>query len=308
MIGGALRVKRVLSDPEVHGILTKAGDYEGAKAETHHLADKKTAMDSIPPELKQFVRSRLHRLAMDRKPGWTVPRMARKPGWTVPRFRSPLIVQLAMDKALAMDRSSWKPLRSEREIIAMDRAGPSLRRLSEDGHLHVKQSNISKATVNPYWGAEIPDHVKLGLDPKQKYMLLRHPRELAKAADTFNNLPILAEHTPVSAGKHPSDLVVGSTGTDAVYHHPYLRNSLVFWPQAAIDAIDNGEQRELSAAYHYDPVMTPGIYEGQRYDGIMTNIRGNHVSIVSDGRAGGDVVVADAAFDPFRYFRAEEGL
>ena len=40
--------------------------------------------------------------------------------------------------------------------------------------------------------------------------------------------------------------------------------------------------------------MTPGVYEGHRYDGIMTNIRGNHVALVKDGRAGTDVVVQDA--------------
>ena len=41
--------------------------------------------------------------------------------------------------------------------------------------------------------------------------------------------------------------------------------------------------------------MTPGVYEGERYDGVMTEITGNHVALVSDGRAGPDVVVADSA-------------
>jgi uncharacterized protein len=124
--------------------------------------------------------------------------------------------------------------------------------------------------------------------------LLRHPDELAKAAKTFNNLPILAEHVPVTAEKHPSHLVVGSTGTDAVFKHPYLQNSLVFWSKPAIDAIENNEQREISSAYHYDPEMTPGTYEGKHFDGIMRNVRGNHCALVVDGRAGSDVVVADS--------------
>jgi hypothetical protein len=175
----------------------------------------------------------------------------------------------------------------------MDRAA-SLRSLSEDGDMHVSLSNISKSTVNPYWGREIPNYEELGLDPNKKYMLLRHPKELAKAAGTFNGLPILAEHKPRTADQHPSNLVIGSTGTDAVYKHPYLQNSLHFWTRPAIDAIGQNKQRELSAAYHYEPVMTPGVYEGQHYDGIMTNIRANHVALVEDGRAGGDVLVADA--------------
>jgi hypothetical protein len=192
----------------------------------------------------------------------------------------------------------FTPLRSEINTVAMDRV-LSMRRLSEDGHLHVGMSNISKATVNPYWGREIPNCDELGLDPDRKYMLLRHPKELAKAAGTFNNLPILAEHQPITSDQHPSDLVVGSTGTDAIYQHPYLKNSLSFWTKPAVDAVQKGEQKELSCAYHYDPVMTPGVYDGQRYDGIMTRIRGNHVALVQDGRAGSDVVVADAAFDQY---------
>jgi hypothetical protein len=127
------------------------------------------------------------------------------------------------------------------------------------------------------------------------YRLWRHPGELKKAASTFNNLPILIDHVPVTAAQHRPDLVVGSTGTDAEYVHPHLRNSLVFWTQPSIDAIDGNQQRELSAAYHYVPVVTPGVTpDGQPYDGIMTEIEGNHIAQVKDGRAGSDVLVADA--------------
>jgi hypothetical protein len=183
------------------------------------------------------------------------------------------------------------------EHLALDQA--TVRSRSEDGHLHVGQSNISKATVNPYWGREIPGYDELGLDPDKKYLLWRHPGELAKGAKTFNNLPIMADHVPISADKHRPDLVIGSTGTDAQFADPYLRNSLVFWTKPAIDAIESNEQKELSAAYHYVPVMTPGVTpDGQRYDGIMTQLRGNHVALVEDGRAGKDVVVGDSAFDP----------
>ena len=182
---------------------------------------------------------------------------------------------LAFDRALAFDRS--------------------LRTITEDGHLHVARSNISKATVNPYFGSEIPDFERLGLDPKKKYWLWRHPDELKRAATSFNGKPILADHVPVTAAKHRHDLTVGALGTDATYKHPYLQNSLHIWAQPAIDAIDSGEQKELSAAYHYDADMRPGVTpEGVPYDGIMRNIRGNHIALVADGRAGADVIVADA--------------
>ena len=113
----------------------------------------------------------------------------------------------------------------------------SARTIDADGRMHVAMSNISKATVNPYYGREIPGWEELGLSPDHIYNLLRDPGELAKAASTFNNLPLLSIHKAVSAAKPEKDLVVGSTGTDAEFSAPYLRNSLVIWDAAAIAGI-----------------------------------------------------------------------
>lgn len=179
-----------------------------------------------------------------------------------------------------------------RDALALDRK--SVRTKDEFGKLHVSASNISKATVNPYYGREIPGFERLGLDPTRVYHLLRDPEELSKAADTFNNLPILSKHVPVTADKPSKELVVGSTGTDAAFDEPYLRNSLVIWESGAILGIDSDVQRQLSAAYAYDADMTPGQYAGVKYDGVMRNIRGNHVALVEEGRAGPDVVVGDS--------------
>jgi hypothetical protein len=43
--------------------------------------------------------------------------------------------------------------------------------------------------------------------------------------------------------------------------------------------------------------MTPGNYEGAHYDGIMTEIRGNHLALVESGRAGSDVIAADSKLE-----------
>lgn len=180
-------------------------------------------------------------------------------------------------------------------LIAMDRQ--SVRTVSKDGHLHIAISHISKANVCPYRGAEIPNGEDLGLDPEKVYQLLRHPDELAKAAPSFNNLPVLSRHIPVTSGDHPHEFVVGSTGTDAAWNEPYLDNSLVIWDDEAIAGVESDQQRELSAAYHYVAEMTPGEYKGLRYDGIMRNIAGNHVALVPEGRAGSDVIVGDSKLE-----------
>jgi uncharacterized protein len=157
----------------------------------------------------------------------------------------------------------------------------------------VETNNISKATVNPYLGREIPEWEELGLDPDKIYQLLRDPKELEKAAPTFNNLPLLSEHVAVTSEDHPKELVIGATGTDAEFNPPYLKNSLVVWPEEAINDIESEDKKELSSAYRYEADMAPGVYEGQKYDGVMRNIVGNHVALVKEGRAGADVVVGD---------------
>jgi hypothetical protein len=176
--------------------------------------------------------------------------------------------------------------------LAFDKA--SVRMVDQDGRMHVELTHISKANVCPYRGNEIPDYDQLGLDPDRIYMLLRDPDELAKAASTANNIPVLSEHVPVNSSDHRPDLIVGSTGTDAAFNAPYLDNSLVIWTDRAIRGVETGAQQEISSAYYYTPDMTPGTYEGVPYDGVMRNLRFNHVALVEKGRAGPDVLVADS--------------
>ena len=176
--------------------------------------------------------------------------------------------------------------------LAFDRG--TVRRIDMDGRLHVEVTNISKANVCPYMGREIPDSEALGLNPDQVYQLFRDPEELRKGAATFNNIPLLSEHVPVSAADHRPDLVIGATGSNAEFVAPYLRNSLVVWASDAIKKIQHDEVRELSCAYRYRAVMEPGTYQGERYDGRMVALVGNHVAVVEQGRAGPDVVVGDS--------------
>lgn len=169
----------------------------------------------------------------------------------------------------------------------------TVRHLDENGFLHVDVSNITKEAVNPYYGREIPGWKEQGLAPDRIYYGYRPFEEIEKAAETFNNLPLLSEHVEDSADKKNQHLRVGSLGTDAMTERPYLKNSLVIYDQKAIDGIKSDSKKELSCAYRYDPVFEPGTFDGQRYDFRMTNIRGNHVALVKEGRAGSDVVVAD---------------
>lgn len=207
--------------------------------------------------------------------------------------------QAGLDAALAMDRNIYDAAghRIVRENhLAFDKG--TVRSYDRDGRLRVSKTPISKANICEYYGHEIPGGDVLGLDPNRKYKLLRHPDELRKAAKSSNGVPLLITHVPVDADDHQPDMVVGALGTDGDFDGTFLTNSLIVWAREGIDAIESGDQRELSMGYHYRADMTPGIFMGNPYDGVMRDLEVNHEALVPAGRAGADVLVADSAIQP----------
>lgn len=194
--------------------------------------------------------------------------------------------------SLAFDDGSNIP-QFAREMVAFDRL--SLRSYDVDGRLHVEKCNISKATVNPYYGREIPNASELGLEPDKVYNLYRHPEELERAASTFNNLQLLDLHTAVDVNDPKMDRTCGTIGSDVTFDGKYLTASIAVWTQAAIDLIKSKKAAQLSSSYRYFADMTPGVTNaGIAFDGIMRNIVGNHVALVEEGRAGPEVCVSDS--------------
>ena len=179
-----------------------------------------------------------------------------------------------------------------KNTVAFDKA--SARHYDDNGHLIVDSTVITKAAVNPYYGKEIPDYESLGLDPEKIYNMLRDPIELEKGMHTLGEKQLLIKHIFVSADEPQKESIAGTIGSNLEMVGNDVKGSLTVWDKEAINLIESGKLAELSASYFYDPVMKSGTFNGQPYDGIMTNIRGNHVALVERGRIGRDALVADA--------------
>ena len=179
-----------------------------------------------------------------------------------------------------------------KNTVAFDKA--SARSYDANGHLIVDSTVITKAAVNPYYGKEIPDYESLGLDPEKIYNMLRDPAELEKGMHTLGEKQLLIKHIFVSADEPQKESIAGTIGSNLEMVGDDVKGSLTVWDKEAINLIESGKLAELSASYFYDPVMKSGTFNGQPYDGIMTNIRGNHVALVERGRIGRDALVADA--------------
>lgn len=177
--------------------------------------------------------------------------------------------------------------------LAFDREpqpGESVRRYDAFGRLHISSARLTAAVVSPYIGHEIPGWQGLGLERDRVYKLFRDSEEIAKAASTANNIQLLSRHVGVTAKDHKPDIVIGSTGTDAVFKFPWLENSLVVWAEADIGKIDEGLKRSLSMSYSYQPDMTPGSFEGEAFDGSMRSLHFNHCAVVIDPRVPGALI------------------
>ena len=176
--------------------------------------------------------------------------------------------------------------------VAFDKE--SARSYDDNNHLIVNSTIITKAAVNPYYGSEIPDYERLGLDPNKVYNMLRDPEELKKGMHTLGEKQLLLKHIFVSAEDPQKESIAGTIGSNLEMVGDDVKGSLTVWDKEAINLIESGKLAELSASYFYDPVMQSGTFKGQPYDGIMTNIRGNHVALVERGRIGPDALIADA--------------
>ena len=181
------------------------------------------------------------------------------------------------------------------ERVALD--AESKRTYDDNGFLHVSISPLTRVQVAPYHGSEIPGWQSLGLDPERIYKGYRSAEELSKpeTVESVNGIPIQLMHHMDYADNPAKATRVGSTGTDAAFHDPYLTNSLHIQDKKAIDRINDGSMRELSLAYRYKPIFTAGVSpDGEKYDFLMTDISANHLALVDEGRAGHEVLVYDS--------------
>lgn len=117
------------------------------------------------------------------------------------------------------------------------------------------------------------------LRPPEEVM---HPDALA----SFALVPVTNEHPPEAlTADNAKQYSVGSVSESVVADGDKVRAALMITDAEAIEALDTGRS-ELSCGYTADVVAESGVWEGQPYDAVQRNIRGNHVALVDAGRAG----------------------
>ncbi|MDE9552563.1 DUF2213 domain-containing protein [Xenorhabdus bovienii] len=160
-----------------------------------------------------------------------------------------------------------------------------------NGWLEVKDNPISKVGVFDYLGSEIG-----APNPGDLYRVYRPAEELESQAtiESFKLKPFIDEHEMLGKDGTPAEKkgIEGVIGENVYFDYPYLRGNIKILSNAALNQIDNGKI-ELSPGYRCRYEFTPGTFEGEQYDAIQRDIRGNHLALVEEGRTGIDVAVQD---------------
>lgn len=170
----------------------------------------------------------------------------------------------------------------------------SERIIDTNNWFEIKANPLSRVGVFDYMGAQLPG----APDPGKRYKVYRPAEELGAPAclDSFRLVPFIDEHEMLGAtedGLTPAERkgVGGVIGDSVTFDGEYMRGNIKVFSQALANEIRN--KKELSLGYRCSYDWTPGVFNGQTYDAIQREIRGNHVALVKRGRMGPDVAVLD---------------
>jgi hypothetical protein len=168
-------------------------------------------------------------------------------------------------------------------------------RLTRDGYL-VADAKIARTGIQLYSGKEVDPENKQGWRDKAVVRVFRPESEVfsTDALASFAHRPVTNDHPSeaVSAANWKSHSV-GMTGNEIARDGEYIRVPMVVMDQAAIADWKAGK-RELSCGYESKIVFDAGTTtEGEAFDAIQTDIRGNHLAIVARGRAGSECRIGD---------------
>lgn len=152
--------------------------------------------------------------------------------------------------------------------------------------------------VSQYLGSEIDSDGSLGLNPKGIYNVYRPKSEVTKKefVESLNQKPVLDDHHVIGTfegAKNPDKQRTDGVLSDVKVVGNELHGQIDIWSPEMLKKIDSGK-RELSLAYGCDFVPRKGVFNGERYDFVQTNLRcGNHLALVDLARNGRDCRVQD---------------
>lgn len=177
-------------------------------------------------------------------------------------------------------------------MILTDAAVVQGARITRDGYL-VADALVARANnIQTYRASE------LGLTDRQPTDQVRifrpeaevfHKDALASAA----HRPITLDHPPEMVdAKNWKQFAKGDMGGEVIRDGEFVRVSIKMMDAQAVDSVLT-DRREFSLGYVAEIDMTPGVFDGQAYDGSLSQIRYNHLAACKTARGGAELRITD---------------
>lgn len=160
--------------------------------------------------------------------------------------------------------------------------------LTPEGYL-VANAKIARIGIQEYFNAD-------GTVRRE----FRPPEEVANrdSLKTLCDLPISIEHPPAMLdSSNARQFAVGWNGSVS-YDGGFVSTKVKLIDQHAVKNALDGGRIELSVGYMTKLDWTPGTWEGQRYDAVQRNIKGNHIALTVKARGGADLRLYPGSASP----------
>lgn len=171
----------------------------------------------------------------------------------------------------------------------------SARQYDINGWPEIQGNPLSRVGVFEYLGSSIN-----APEPDRIYRVYRPEKELSdpECIESFKLLPWVIDHTMLGDGEMPAEQkgIHGVIGENVYYDDKkkMLVGNIKVFSDHHENLIDSGK-KELSLGYRCKYLFNlNGTYNGDHYDAIQTEIRGNHLASVDEGRMGSSVAVLDS--------------
>lgn len=182
-------------------------------------------------------------------------------------------------------------------MLMFDRlALTSQRYYTDEGFLTVP-ARIARTGIQDYSAISLG---KTDGDPNEVVRVYRPPEEVfdEESLNSFRNKPVTNEHPPeLVTADNARKYSVGQSGPEILRDGSFMKATLTIQDGATVELVKKGKV-ELSNGYTCDIEWSPGqTPDGLQYDAVQRNIRGNHIAVVSRGRAGPECKLADSSTD-----------
>lgn len=166
----------------------------------------------------------------------------------------------------------------------------SARQQDQNGYLRVKACPISSFGIFQYSAAQIG----LDGDPNRIVNVFRPESAVSdpELIESLQEVPLIDDHEMLSgfAGDKdataPEDYGIDGILFDVFYEKPWTRGDLKIFTRK-MQAELNGGKKDLSLGYTCDFLLESGTFDGQDYEVVQVNMRGNHIALVDVGRVPG---------------------